>query len=136
MDPLESSVIDVSSPASNVLIIDIKGRMRSKNTFVYRADPFDYWSNLTFTPTLMEYTGERYLIRKVSNNCVKAIKQPSTTFVSDRCEIENFEDNRLKPWHKKKIATDLSSEEVLSTNLDPNLPMPPIDFVKFIRKEN
>lgn len=115
LSPEHSRVTAVVNPAPGVLRIHIRGRERSPDTQVYRVDPIEYWTNLTTNPALMEYAGEKFLIRNVTANCIKAIRQPSTDFVSDKCDQADYEDPRLKIWNKKKTSLDLRKEEKHTT---------------------
>lgn len=106
---------EIETPSPNVLRLTFSGRLRSQDTFVYRADAIDVWANLTETPTLFSYDGERYLIKNFTSNCVKPIKQPSLPFISESCTKQNWVDKRLKSWVKKRSSEDVTKDVSIST---------------------
>jgi len=113
----EGSVIarNMDSQGSGILRIEFSGRREAKNTGIYRVDPFRYWANLTGSPTLMEYIGERYLMFNTSANCIKAINEPSQPFVSGVCDTKDFEDPRLAQWRKIFTVDNLSNQQINTT---------------------
>lgn len=94
------------SPGAGVFRIEFSARRRAPNVSVYRVDAFRYWSNLTHTPSLMEYSGERYLIYNQTNHCAKAISEPTQDFVTALCVEEGYGDPRLALWSKVYSSDD------------------------------
>ena len=109
------------SPEPNRLKLEFSGHIVDQTTKVYRVDPFRYWSNLTGTPTLMEYVGEKFLIYNRTINCVKAIDEPPRNFVSDKCETSNGLDKRLSNW-QRVITTDNPYEQPTFTSIKSSVP--------------
>lgn len=96
----ESAVFrKLSSPNPSVIRMEFIARTGDPFTKVYRVNPFRYWTNLTESPTLVEYVGERYLIHNSSNNCVEAIDEPVQMFVTKSCMTKDKTDKRLSAWH-------------------------------------
>lgn len=68
----------------------------STDTFIFKVNPFKYWENLTDTPVFMEYRGSQYLIYNQTNDCMKAIDEPASTVVDEKCSKANYTDPKLK----------------------------------------
>ena len=113
----ESSTIlrKVKVPTSNRIQIEFIGHTVDPSTHVYRVDPFRFWANLTETPVLMEYTGEKFLIFNQTNNCVKAIDEPTHSYVSDKCEIVDGVDYRLSNWQQVMSTDDPYSQPAFTS---------------------
>lgn len=105
---VESSVklVKVSSPSTGIMRIEFRGRIRDPDTEVIRVDGFRYWANLTGLPTLMEYSGERFLVYNHSSECIRAIDEPSHEYVTVLCDHHHIEDKRLTIWNKVLQTTD------------------------------
>lgn len=82
-------------------------REKSRNTFVYKVNPFIYWDNLTGLPSLMEYQGEKFLMFNESNNCLKALEEPSQRAILEDCKEANYTDPRLQIWRSLVKTSDL-----------------------------
>lgn len=119
LDDLEESSMVLkkySSPAPGVLRIEFSARRRAPDTQVYRVDAFRYWSNLSYTPALLEYSGERYLIYNSSSNCAMAVTEPTQDFVTASCTEPGYGDNRLAQWSKVYTA-DNPENEIANTSI-------------------
>lgn len=109
------------SPRENVLEIEFTANRRDPWTFVYRVDAFRYWANLTGTPVLMEYAGDRYLIHNTSANCIKAIDEPVLPYVIASCPVKHLDDRRLATWNKV-MRTDNPYEQPANTSVKGSFP--------------
>lgn len=80
VDKLDTRFQSISLPVNFTVRFKFVVRERSPDTFVYKVSAFQYWDNLTETPTLMEYQGSKYLIHNESI----ASKQSTNQF-NDLC---------------------------------------------------
>lgn len=99
----------VTKIATNIIRFKFAVREKSRTTFVYKVAAFQYWDNLTALPSLMEYQGDRFLIFNETNNCIKAINEPTQTAVLDECTEANFTDPRLQNWRSIISTEDIYS---------------------------
>lgn len=97
---VETEFISIESDHNQANTIRMKFRVleTSKDTSIYRVNPFTYWENLTALPTLMEYKGSEYLIHNEENNCIKAIDKPSRLVVDEQCTTSNHTDPKVQIW--------------------------------------
>lgn len=121
LEPNSVLIRQLTSPRENTLEVEFSANKKDPWTFVYRVDGFRYWANLTGKPALMEYAGERYLIYNTSSNCVKAIDQPTQSFVQVSCANRNVEDKRLALW-QKVLETDNPYEQPANTSVKGQYP--------------
>ena len=69
---------------------------RSRDTFVYKVLPFDYWENLTGMPVLMKYTSSDLLI--FNQTCMKKVKILDNMPLEEDCAESNYVDPQLNSW--------------------------------------
>lgn len=102
-----SSIIrEISNPRPDTLRIEFTARTRDPNCSVYKVNPFRFWANLTGTPTLMNYVGEKYLVYNHTNDCVRAIDEPTQAFVQENCDRSHGRDTRLAQWEELTKITN------------------------------
>lgn len=90
-----------SSPSSGLLRIEFVARRKAQDIAISRVNAFHVWVDLlSDRPRLMEYVGPKYVIRNSKNNCVKGIQDPQDDTISVKCEVPNFEDQRLSRWRE------------------------------------
>lgn len=103
------SITSLPGPANYLFKFTV--RKKSKTTFVYKVGAFKFWDNLTEVPTLMEYRGHNYLIHNETNNCLKAIEEPTQRAVLEVCTEQNSTDPRLQVWEKLVQTRDVYSNK-------------------------
>lgn len=94
----------------NTLRFAFSVREKSKDTLVYKVQAFNYWDNLTGTPTLMEYQGDKYVIYNETSNCIKAVDEPTQKAIVEDCTDKNFSDPRIKRWRPLLRSRDTRNQ--------------------------
>ena len=91
--------VRLTAPAAYELQVEFVARRRSPDTKVYQVSAFTYWGDLLDDkPRLYEYSGPRYLIYNERIDCVKAVMQVDSPYITGQCSEPNFYDNRLASW--------------------------------------
>lgn len=90
--------VDREPGALQTINMQFTVREKSKDTFVYKVMPFNYWENLTEIPSLMEYVGPRYIIYNEAKNCIKGISDSPLRDVREECNEINGTDPELSKW--------------------------------------
>lgn len=103
VDPEDAHFITAVNINLNTIFLRFYTKVRSADTHVYKVDAFNYWENLIQTPVRMECRGYKHLIYNESNNCLKAIEEPSTLAITQTCLNPNSTDPRLQIW--KEVPT-------------------------------
>lgn len=106
-----------------VIRMQFTTREIDRKTHILEADPFAIYSNLTTTPCLYEYVGDRYVIHNTTANCTKSV--PIVT--GDRYQIASCQEKdrefvtKIPSWHEKFCLKDLNH-------------IAPVKQVKYTRK--
>lgn len=103
----DTKFVSIVRIAPHIIRMNFVVREKSKDTFVFRVHPFNYWDNLTGDPTWMEYVGEKFLIHNETNNCMKAIDEPVSRAVEEDCHTQDYIDPRLQSWRTMVTARDI-----------------------------
>lgn len=83
--------------SQNHLGMTFVANTKSRGVGIFEVDAFDHWVNVSTSPTLVKYTGSKYLIANRTSNCVRAI-MPEEKNVIATCKTENFRDQQLDAW--------------------------------------
>lgn len=77
---------------------DVNLRLKSEDTAVFEADPFQMVANLTTHPTPLIYAGPSLVIHNNTANCTRGITRPKGRSIYDRCDEYNMGDEKLQNW--------------------------------------
>lgn len=107
IENIDTEFISVHQIAPNTLRLKFNVGIKSQDTAVYQVHAFRYWDNLTHTPTLMEYQGDKFVIYNSTANCIKGIEEPTSRAVDDYCDTANFSSSNLNTWRSLLVTKDI-----------------------------
>lgn len=108
LKPNDSKVLFLESPATNILAVEIAGRIRDRATKVFQVYSINFYANLATKPVRVEYECKHLLVKNFTNDCVAAINSDSAHFVETTCGISGYRDPNLQLWHSTQ-ATDMNT---------------------------
>lgn len=99
VDPSDTRIEAIQLINDATLEIRFSATKTSRDTNVFRVEPFQVYSNFTKrTPDIKTYNGPKYAIYNSSSNCMLGITDPSQTGVYEECPMRDFYDSSLNSW--------------------------------------
>lgn len=96
IDDSSVKLLSIERPLNNHLRLRLYSKMKMEGVGVYEIDGFDHWTNLTTNPTLVRYSGDRYILANRTSNCARAVQPARNMFNS--CRTPNLRDGHLDKW--------------------------------------
>lgn len=115
IENIDTEFISASRITKQTIRLKFNIRTKAEDTFVYKIHDFRYWKNLTETPTLMEYQGERFIVYNKTANCIKGIEEPTQRAVTDYCDTANYTDPAVTVWRKLVTVDNIYSHQNITT---------------------
>lgn len=87
-----------------VVIVSLRGHKQLSTKYSYThnsVSPFQFWSNLSDSPVLNQYTGSRFLVYNSSSKCAKSIEKPDQIYIDEESTQENYMDQGLDLWNQR-----------------------------------
>lgn len=109
IDNIDTEFISATRLTSQSIQLKFNVRTKSEDSYIYKIHAFRYWENLTETPTLKEYQGERFVVYNATSHCLKGIEEPTQRAVLESCEQKNYIDPSTRLWRQLISTDDISS---------------------------
>jgi len=71
---------------------------RSNRKAIHRVDSIKVCTNLTSSPTLMQYSGPRYIMHNRTSSCTRPIDDPIRNRTVIQCPWQNYKKASLSDW--------------------------------------
>ena len=121
VDPLETEFISVQSISQQTLRFIFNVRLAAVDTSVYHVHAFRYWDNLTLTPTMMEYHGNRFIIYNKTSNCIRGLEDTPERGIMMDCAVANFVDPGVNVWRRVVTTKDIYSQDITTYKRTPKM---------------
>ena len=82
--------------------IEFIGNRIDLNTVIYKVEGISHWIHLTGKPTLMEYSGDKYVMYNYTSDCLRGLKEINQNEIRNPCTNLNERQGKLISW--KEIA--------------------------------
>lgn len=82
----------------NTFRLSLQLHLIDTNMKVYRANPIPHYINVTTNPTKVNYIGNHFMVRNITNNCFKAIDEPLSDLIVSSCHSDESIDLNLDKW--------------------------------------
>ena len=90
--------IDVRQLGATKYVIEFRSNKKAPDCSIYRVDSIRVWTNLTSTPTLMQYTGPRYIMHNRTSSCTRPVDDPIQNSIVIQCPWHNYKEASLSDW--------------------------------------
>lgn len=112
VDPIDTEFVSVKRLATNTLRFTFNIRLKSKDTNVYHILAFRYWDNLTYTPTMMEYHGSKFVLFNKTSNCSLGLEDIPERAVMEECSTPNYRDSKTNIWRSLITTRDIYNQDI------------------------
>lgn len=112
VDPVDTEFVSVKQMADNTIRFSFNIRLKSKDTHVYHIHSFRYWDNLTYTPTMMEYQGSRFVLYNRTANCSLGLEDIPERAIMEECSTPNYRDPKTSVWRSLITTRDIYKQDI------------------------
>lgn len=105
---VEDTVFESAEVNEKVITLNVLLLMKAKDTRIYKANTFQYYGNLSETPTLNQYTGTQYAIYNETSHCLSQIELTSSRWIQSNCSETDYNDEYANQWTTLKTINSFT----------------------------